>query len=518
MAKTLKSELTSRAVTYGLVVIIPVAALLTSPVSASTNATRSPISEELRRYVHPDVQYQRRNLFADENAWTSWEKAVEAFTRIEHSKARKYVEPGEMGFALNDAESWLRENTNTLALLDEGIARGKCQFPYPVQGYHTIVPYLWTLNSLADTKLLRAKVRMREGQFEKAVQDLTGLFTMAELIANADGGLVHLRSGRVSDQRTTEGIAALLRYPQVSSQVLQQLLSAATFSHDPVETLHDALRFEMECFLMFTSEWPENLTDATETDMVMGTLPKGMKMPQTPEAGRTNIFSIVLGVGTFGYHKALLSGHPNALDKPATVKLFSEYLTHYAQSATLPLVSQQTNEPCSNLVACKNELDQFWNSIPTIRSNRSHFIHLKGNDLVKAQRSLAQIDNPVGKQIVLSTVGLKMEHPMKYPHLSPAEENAAWRLGRVAVKTLVALRLYWDRDGKLPRDLATLVECAILPAVPVDPFTGKALQYSETRKLIWSEALEKRASDRSLSSRDLKFVWEVILPAVTRSH
>jgi hypothetical protein len=512
MAETFKSESAARAITHALLVTIAVGALPASTVTASTNATPSPISENLRTSVHPDVQYQRKNLLDDENAWTSWEKGVEAFKRIERSKARKYIEPGEMGFPLNDAEPWLRENTNTLALLDDGIGRGKCQFPYPDQGYHTILPYLGTLISLADAKLLRAKVRMREGQFEKAAQDLIGLLRLSELVANADGGFVNLRYGWTIDRRTTEGIVALLRYPQVRSQVLQQLLSATTFSRDPVESLRDALRIEMECFLMFASEWPDNLTNATETEIVMGSPPKGMKPPLVDEAAWTNRFDIHTGSGGVGYHKALLSGHPNALDIPATIRLFSACLDHLAQQANLPVLVQQTNEPCAEMIACQ-KLDQFWNAIPAIRSNRTYYVHLKGDDLIKVQRALAQMDNPVGKQIVLSRVRDSIEHPTQYPSLSPAEQIAVWQLQREAMKTCIALRLYWEQNGKLPLALAKLVESAILPSVPVDPFTGNALRYSETRKLVWSDALEKRGSDRPFGSRDIKFAWNVSLPA-----
>ncbi len=86
--------------------------------------------------------------------------------------------------------------------------------------------------------------------------------------------LVHSLGGTSIDQRTAEGITALLRYQQVSSQVLQPLLSAKPFSHDPVEFLRDTLRFEMECFPMLASGWPDNSTNAPETEIVMGRLPK----------------------------------------------------------------------------------------------------------------------------------------------------------------------------------------------------------------------------------------------------
>ncbi len=200
------------------------------------------------------------------------------------------------------------------------------------------------------------------------------------------------------------------------------------------------------------------------------------------------------------------------MDKSATIGLFGVCLVHLAQQGELPVLVQQTKEPCAEMLACQ-KLDRFWNAIPAMRSHRMCFVHPGGDGLIKVQRALAPIDDPVGKQIVLTRVRDAIEHPKQYPFQSAVEPIAVWQLQREALKTCIALRMYWEQNGKLPKDLATLVECAILPAVPVDPFSGKALQYSETRKLICSIALETRASDRSLGSRYMQFAWNVSLPA-----
>jgi len=466
---------------------------------------------ELRNHIPPLIRYERLDLKDDDNAFAIWKDAIATFKTVEQFKPRNYIAPAELNFSIEEAEVWLDRNTNTLALLDQGIARQACQFPYPDQGYHTILPYLGELLSLADTKLLRAKVRIRKGQSEAATEDLVGLLKMSELVANANGSLIDVRCGCTIDRRVNDGITALLQSSKLDSRILQQLISATSFRQSPNNRLRDALRLEMECFLMFASEWPDNLTNATETEVVMGRPPKGMKLPQVADAAWTNRFAIYTGDGGVGYHKALLSGHPNALDKPATIGLFGAYLVHLTQQASLPVLLQQTNEPSAEMIACQ-KVEQFWNTIPAIRSNRTYFVHLKGNDLTEVQRGLAQIDNPVGKQIVFSRTR-DIEHPTRYPSLSAVEQIAVWQLQREAMQTCIALRLYWERNNELPQDVSNLVENGILPALPLDPFTGNRLQYSKGKALVWSEGWKKIADDRGLGTLELRSAWAVHLPS-----
>jgi len=81
-------------------------------------------------------------------------------------------------------------------------------------------------------------------------------------------------------------------------------------------------------------------------------------------------------------------------------------------------------------------------------------------------------------------------------------------------RTLIAVRLYWLDNGKLPATLDELVP-AYLKSVPVDAYDGKPLRYSPTHKVIYSvgKELTDRGGDMSDGNKDgdkqptVKIAW-----------
>lgn len=63
---------------------------------------------------------------------------------------------------------------------------------------------------------------------------------------------------------------------------------------------------------------------------------------------------------------------------------------------------------------------------------------------------------------------------------------------RVLTDTMLCLRLARDRTGRLPSDLAELVEAGLVEEVPEDPFTVWRLAYDPTRRLLWSSGPDER--------------------------
>ena len=52
--------------------------------------------------------------------------------------------------------------------------------------------------------------------------------------------------------------------------------------------------------------------------------------------------------------------------------------------------------------------------------------------------------------------------------------------------TMIALRMAFDRDGKLPATLNDLVTTGLLDQVPIDPFDEQPVRYDPQRALLWS--------------------------------
>lgn len=99
-----------------------------------------------------------------------------------------------------------------------------------------------------------------------------------------------------------------------------------------------------------------------------------------------------------------------------------------------------------------------------------------------------------------------------------AARIAAWRVGREAARTLVAIRLFWDQRRKLPNALEDLVKSDILESVPIDQYSGEPLQYSKQGQLIWSIAKEKYPEKRYSEIYGIKFSWNVILLPTSKAR
>jgi len=81
--------------------------------------------------------------------------------------------------------------------------------------------------------------------------------------------------------------------------------------------------------------------------------------------------------------------------------------------------------------------------------------------------------------------------------------------------TTIALRRAFDRDGKLPASLATLVQTGLLAAVPIDPFDGRSLRYDATRRLLWSIG-RNEVDDHGLGRKAGRETDDDVVPLVFR--
>jgi hypothetical protein len=74
-----------------------------------------------------------------------------------------------------------------------------------------------------------------------------------------------------------------------------------------------------------------------------------------------------------------------------------------------------------------------------------------------------------------------------------------------SARTLIALRAFQLRRGKLPSALAELVP-DFLEEIPIDPFDGKPIRYSPEKKILWSVGVDLEDSGGASKNDDGK--WE----------
>ncbi|MFI5385119.1 MAG: hypothetical protein ACHQ50_03270 [Fimbriimonadales bacterium] len=103
---------------------------------------------------------------------------------------------------------------------------------------------------------------------------------------------------------------------------------------------------------------------------------------------------------------------------------------------------------------------------------------LNAGQLDKARKFLAPQTNPVGRLIVAVLLPTFAEF---------ASESFRWRAQAMAVRTVLAIRLWRDgHGGQLPPSLDSLVQAGILKRLPQDFFGTGPLHYDPARKVIWS--------------------------------
>ena len=236
---------------------------------------------EALRHVDPIILYERVPIPDEENAFPLWVKAFEKLVEVEDKRldaAFREAVVGDAPFPEGDLgrglAEWLRTNEEALALVDEGIKRGRCQFP-EVEGPGTEMPYLAHLRQVGRMKLLKAKLLASAGDFEAAGGELAEILRLGELAAGGEGTLINYLVGIAVQRIGTRGIRRLAEGRDIPAEVLERLIADLR----PLP-LHDgdlvqAFRVEFSCVVVpalrqMTDEIARTGGAAAETLQVAG--------------------------------------------------------------------------------------------------------------------------------------------------------------------------------------------------------------------------------------------------------
>jgi hypothetical protein len=193
---------------------------------------------------------------------------------------------------------------------------------------------------------------------------------------------------------------------------------------------------------------------------------------------------------------ALLSEHPSAFDRRATVELCGKITADAIEQLKLPFL--QRNRDLSDAV--EKELADWprplWldDSVPAYVTDLGQFTAKLDvpNPIAfaLAREKLRNVKNPVGKMLAISNADT---------FVSSASCSASARLA--ATRLTIALHLFERDNGKLPAMLDWLVESKLLRQIPNDPFDGKPFRYSPNRRVIWSVGDEGK-NDGTIPDKD----------------
>ena len=84
-----------------------------------------------------------------------------------------------------------------------------------------------------------------------------------------------------------------------------------------------------------------------------------------------------------------------------------------------------------------------------------------------------------------NSVGMRYYWKIAGTYKSLPEKNARLQAYISALRLKIALRLYEQKHGQLPEDLAALVP-EFIKAVPNDPYDDKPFRYSKEKKQVWA--------------------------------
>lgn len=463
-------------------------------------ATVKPVADEIAKAlakVDPSAVYRRVSVPDGENAFTLWAKGVEKLVECDED---------DLGDIFNDALGdapfpkgevgrrlavWLARNEEALALIDEGVGRGRCQFP-EIDGAKTEMPYLAGLRQVARVKLIKAKMLASRGRHEGAAEELLGIVRMAELISAGEGAMIVHLVGMACEGMGVSGARWLARSPGVSQEALSRLAAGLAPSKRERENLARSFRVEFTCFFVpsvkhLIEQSPADVRAVTGVAGIAALLPLVDMEQSLRETGRGKetalafTHMVALAAGKEGLNPAekklvgvLRSGAVRLLDLEGTIRTAGAYYARLVRSARASWRDRDRNVGKDFEAFCKTwqeDLSRGTSAVlAAVNENRS--------PTEEETAALAgMLSNPVGR-ILTGLLFPAME--------AIVERSFRTRADRAATRAALALRLHEMRRGRLPDSLDAVVAEGILDAVPVDPLCDEPLRYSKERRVVWS--------------------------------
>ena len=423
------------------------------------------ISPDLLKLVDSSLLYRREPLPDERNAFVLWQKAVAEQVELPfgdvavmESYDSTYDGPGpfpggEVGERLT---RWLDSNRPAMNLLTQGILRDRCQLP-EVTDIEINRAYLTPFREIGKIKFLNAKRLVKQGNFDTAATELVQLHRFGSMIANGEGVLIDRLVGLAIMRMSFSGMKWLAGQKHVPLWILQSLIASLDINVDTRPGLAQTMRIE------FTTYSLRQLSTLSEEDDIETYLDK--------------VFFGALEKQSRDLILKLLAKHPRPFEWAAMVKLSSDSLVEFLKGLQRPWP-----EAISELEAKADKLRQEVGKLEPLLDFMAHALgekplSLSDRELRLERKRLKSVKDPLGKTGELSVIR---------GYLMCSRAEAGYQSERNALAILLGARLYALRHQKLPSTLQTLVDENIIPAAPIDPFSGKPLHYDHERSIVWS--------------------------------
>ena len=470
--------------------------------------------ESLLKVVDPRLHDRHVPATAENDAWPMWEEAGQAY--VEQPKDREFCaymhdlldqQPRATGEVRHRVLDWIRQNEECRKLIGQGISRGSVEWPR--EGKSVRLPFmahetLRLVRRLAQLKHSACCARLSEGDVDGALSEAFGILKMGTMLVHAECMIIDYLVAQYVFGVGVRAVYQAATAPSSSDDQARAAINNLAAVKPTREDFKRAHRVELcRGFVPSIAGFP-NETSSVQlaTHCVTGDLSLGWKPTewQLQECKRC-----IERVAT------LLEGHPNPLDKKATVRLYSEmHLRHFKQMGK-PWLKRDHGKVLRRLEKelaawpSEMELDTWLFGEPESDSDQSR--KLTDRQLRRARDTLRSVDNVLGKYLVKQSTSEIMAITALEIHQARLE----------AARIRIALRLYERQNGRLPERLDGLVEAGRLPEVPQDPYDGDPFRYSAERRVVWSVGPEgtsqglvpKQQDPENPFKEDDALVWQI---------
>ena len=367
------------------------------------------------------------------------------------------------GEAGDCARAWLDASQESLRLVEQGIARRR--FSGATNKASSI--------SLRTTKLSRARpfpatsARLKcvqcnslrdRGKPDLAVRAVADLLAMARMALNGEGYLLHYLVAMAVHRMAVDAAIAVISDPTTGRDLLDELRQLLLASRPKADSLARVFQVEV---VYFTQHEIARLAQADDLRQLVDALVERHLLLGSDDSATASSTAQQATWVRQGLLK-LFRGHPKPFDAEDTIRLYSSAVATMIGDLHSPWLTRQTDLTKASLA----EIDPWPQPLSFI--NDFSFLlfgeekedrEVTNREIEVARNALVKIWNPVGKQML---------------HYVDSFESVrrAYHTGQLQTEIsllLVACRLFRDKENRLPRQLADLVDAKLIESIPYRP-------------------------------------------------
>lgn len=414
------------------------------------------IANDLLNEIPAKLRYERKPVTDESNALKPWQEAIGRYQKLKFesdglsSLLYGWCE-GETPAAPTEedwrrVEEWIGANEETLALLDEGIARGRLQLP--LYQRRTLEPEPFTnmtieMREFGRLLSLRFRLALQRTDLTAAADDGMRLLRLSDLILRGEGAVIDMLVGNALRSIATDAVSELGPRQDLPAPVRRTLEGALASIVSLEEATWSAARVDLCGYGLSTLALLPETNDAANLGDCLLTcfyangeslklMAEGLeKAPPDEAVLQQRIDQRKRQLTT------LLEGHPCLFDRAATARLVGEMVLSQLESSFeeeplttywprrwaekirrrwRPTVDEQLETAWPYALLPWYQLENFGDDEAAIASRQETiemmsewdpalFAMTTDRQVARCRQLLRSIDNPVGRVVAQSLVG-----------------------------------------------------------------------------------------------------------------